>query len=94
MEEIKAKYENKIEAERRKSERKRVTRKIVRSDNDSEEEVESLQEMEDDDEDDAACIYCNELYSFSKSGEGWIRCQRCKKWAHTQNVQTSQAVPM
>lgn len=81
IEEIKAKYENKIETERRKSERKRVTRTIVTSDS---EEEKDYQKVEDDDEDDASCIYCNELYSLSKSGEGWIRCQRCKKWSHTE----------
>lgn len=37
---------------------------------------------EEDETDDAVCFYCNDLYSNSKSGEGWITCQQCRKWAH------------
>lgn len=29
-----------------------------------------------------ACVFCNELYIDSKSGEGWIQCLHCKGWAH------------
>ncbi|CAH1968378.1 unnamed protein product [Acanthoscelides obtectus] len=36
----------------------------------------------EDDDDDCACLYCNELYSLSKSQEGWLRCQMCHMWAH------------
>ncbi|XP_050518182.1 uncharacterized protein LOC126892621 [Diabrotica virgifera virgifera] len=38
----------------------------------------------DDDDDDCACLYCNELYSLSKCQEGWLRCQMCKMWAHAE----------
>lgn len=31
---------------------------------------------------DSECFYCNEMYSKSKSREGWIRCSECHKWAH------------
>ncbi|KAK4871694.1 hypothetical protein RN001_015818 [Aquatica leii] len=43
-------------------------------------------EMFDDldvDADDCPCLYCNELYSHSRPGEHWLKCQLCNKWAHT-----------
>jgi len=33
---------------------------------------------ENDEDDDAFCTVCSELYSKSKSGESWIQCHRCK----------------
>lgn len=53
----------------------------------------TLEEGDDDDDgecfddeqhDDPACIYCNSLYSKSKFREGWIQCQSCQLWAHTE----------
>ena len=38
----------------------------------------------EDEETDAACLYCDELYSTSASNEGWIQCVDCKNWAHEQ----------
>ncbi|CAI6371189.1 unnamed protein product [Macrosiphum euphorbiae] len=38
---------------------------------------------DDSDEEEVACLYCNDLYKHSKSNETWIRCNFCKKWAHT-----------
>ncbi|KAG8324914.1 hypothetical protein J6590_080466 [Homalodisca vitripennis] len=35
-----------------------------------------------DEEEDVGCIYCNELYSKSKSRELWLQCSSCKLWAH------------
>jgi len=35
-----------------------------------------------EDEEDVCCIYCNEPYKSSKSGEQWIRCCSCTGWAH------------
>lgn len=35
-----------------------------------------------DDENDCACIFCNDLFSRSKSKEAWLKCQLCQKWAH------------
>ncbi|KAK5650117.1 hypothetical protein RI129_001146 [Pyrocoelia pectoralis] len=40
---------------------------------------ETCSEEENDDE---LCLYCTELYSNSKSQEGWIKCQHCGGWAH------------
>ena len=33
---------------------------------------------------DTACIYCNELFSNSKSEEGWVKCYKCNEWGHEQ----------
>lgn len=35
-----------------------------------------------DENDESACIYCNELYKNSKKGDDWICCVKCSKWAH------------
>ncbi|KAK9731615.1 hypothetical protein QE152_g13519 [Popillia japonica] len=56
------------------NQKKKVTKQIF--DSDSEGEVNYFQDVEEDDEDDASCIYCMKLYSISRSGELWIRCQK------------------
>jgi hypothetical protein len=33
-------------------------------------------------EDNAACLFCHQLFSEPKSEEGWIKCTRCNGWAH------------
>lgn len=42
----------------------------------------SFEPEEEEEDDDEECFYCNEAYSKSKDNEGWIRCLKCKKWAH------------
>jgi len=38
-------------------------------------------------DDEANCLYCNELYS--TSAEAWIKCQGpCQKWSHLSNART------
>ncbi|KAG8329564.1 hypothetical protein J6590_083769 [Homalodisca vitripennis] len=39
---------------------------------------------EDGFQEDLGCtsIYCNDIYSNSKSNEGWIQCSGCLGWAH------------
>lgn len=37
---------------------------------------------ESDNEEDCPCLYCNDLFSRSKSKELWLQCQLCQKWAH------------
>lgn len=37
---------------------------------------------ESEEEDDASCMICLELYSKSKRGEKWIQCCKCKFWFH------------
>lgn len=44
--------------------------------------TESEEDYHDNDDDDASRIYCNRLFSLSKSKEKWICCNYCKKWAH------------
>lgn len=36
----------------------------------------------DEDNPNAACIFCNELYAQSRSKEGWIQCISYHGWAH------------
>ena len=37
---------------------------------------------QDEDNSDAECVMCGELYSESRSGEIWIECEQCKNWCH------------
>ena len=32
--------------------------------------------------DNTPCLYCSEVYSQSKAGEGWVKCGECDAWAH------------
>lgn len=36
----------------------------------------------EDEEENVACLICNDLFSNSKSCEGWVMCYKCKRWAH------------
>jgi len=59
---------------KRRNEKKKTTKKSEkRHQHDSE---------TSDGKDNAACMFCNELFSESKSEEGWIKCTRCNEWAH------------
>jgi len=80
LDEIKEKAEEKKKIEERRSQRR------VKAKFDLTEELSEPQDPfgEQDDEDEAVCIYCNELYSMSKPREIWILCQVCKKWCHTE----------
>ncbi|KAK9882792.1 hypothetical protein WA026_023306 [Henosepilachna vigintioctopunctata] len=75
MKEIKAKNEPKAPS---KKKRRKVTKTIFQEDS----EEENLPNYDQDDEEDCACIYCNDLYSRSKPGEDWLRCLKCSHWAH------------
>ncbi|XP_046388449.1 uncharacterized protein LOC124157622 [Ischnura elegans] len=44
--------------------------------------TDAFEDEEEYEEDEAACIFCKELYSRSKEREGWIQCLNCKEWAH------------
>ncbi|KAB0803136.1 hypothetical protein PPYR_00106 [Photinus pyralis] len=75
------------EAEKKEKERRKTLRKkheTVRSLFDNSEDEEEVEIFESDHESDAACLYCNELFSISKKGEHWIRCQKCNSWCHTE----------
>ncbi|KAM3963977.1 uncharacterized protein ACR2FA_002014 [Aphomia sociella] len=75
MLEIKSKNEPKAPATKKK---RKATKKLF-EENDEEEDFPSIFH---DDEEDCACIYCNDLYSRSKPGEGWLQCLQCSLWAH------------
>lgn len=38
-------------------------------------------DSEDEDKDNE-CIFCLDMYSKSKSTDGWIKCTKCPGWAH------------
>ncbi|KAJ8728782.1 hypothetical protein PYW07_006478 [Mythimna separata] len=59
--------------------KKRIVSKTLFEDSSEEEDFPNVSQ---DDEDDCACIYCNDLYSRSKPGEDWLRCLQCSHWAH------------
>lgn len=69
----------------------RVTKRKLVIDNETEEEVGGFQ-VDDDEEEDAACVYCNELYSLTRSNEDWIRCQKCRRWCHSECAGVSRRV--
>ncbi|CAK8692599.1 unnamed protein product [Clavelina lepadiformis] len=37
---------------------------------------------ESDNNVDAECFYCNEIYSKSFENDGWIQCSKCMRWVH------------
>lgn len=47
---------------------------------------------ENDDDNDVACLYCNDLYKNSRSKEKWISCMTCKNWAHCDCADVSHKV--
>lgn len=76
--ELKQKEEEKSAAEKRKSART-VKKKIMKEFSSDEEHC---WDAIDDSESDVGCLYCNELYSQSRSKEMWIQCQKCRSWCH------------
>lgn len=77
LHDLKTKAEEKRMKLERSAKRKAVTKNLWTGENEQE-EVEEVVE----DEEDATCIYCNGLYSQTKPGDMWLRCQACEKWAH------------
>ena len=71
----------KAEKERQKSLRKRMT--VIKKVADTCEDSPTDEPYSDNDEEDHACLYCNEMFSKSKRRERWIQCQVGKEWAHT-----------
>ncbi|KAK9752014.1 hypothetical protein QE152_g4584 [Popillia japonica] len=78
LEEAKEKRKPKLEVPEK---RKRAVKRKVLEESESETDKEPFSA---DEEDDSACIYCTELYKFSKKGELWLCCCSCQKWAHAQ----------
>lgn len=83
MEELKNQIQAKKEKELRKSNRKRVKRVVLSEESDNEEEPDPFENCNDED-DDAACIYCNECFKESLPNALWIQCQVCKMWCHNE----------
>lgn len=84
LRELREKATSKKLMEERKSKRNLVKRKLVKEDdNDSADDMDANIESQSD-EDDCACLYCNDLYSRSKSYEGWLKCQLCGMWCHSE----------
>lgn len=52
-------------------------------DDDEEDTSQLFEKYDTESDDDASCIYCEELFSKSRPKEFWVRCQRCSKWSHT-----------
>ncbi|GLV46268.1 hypothetical protein CBL_12345 [Carabus blaptoides fortunei] len=67
-------------AERTRKSSRQIKRRLNFSHDADEDALDSNAE---DDEEDVPCLYCNELFSKSRSGEQWLQCQVCSKWCHT-----------
>lgn len=57
-----------------------IGRSVKRDKSETEEEEDPF--CVSDTEDDCACLYCNDLFSRSRSKEKWFQCQLCQKWTH------------
>lgn len=66
----------------RKSQRYAGSVRLIRGRTESETSEEEDPYCVSDNEEDCACLYCNDLFSRSKSKESWLQCQICQKWAH------------
>lgn len=74
------KENEKKQLQQRKSKRNVVKRKLVEDESSGEEDPYKAS----DGDDDCACLYCNDVFSRSKSREGWLQCQLCQKWSHSE----------
>ncbi|KAB0801102.1 hypothetical protein PPYR_05456 [Photinus pyralis] len=61
-----------------------VQKHIVVGNEDTEESSEEDPFAGEDAENDVSCIYCNDLYSRSRSNELWVQCQECRQWCHAE----------
>ncbi|KAF5280649.1 hypothetical protein FQA39_LY05297 [Lamprigera yunnana] len=77
------------EAETLRKSAREAKRKLVIEE--SEEGIEDVS-VEDDEEDDPACLYCNGLYRLSCAHEDWIRCQKCNRWCQSECAGVSRRV--
>ena len=39
--------------------------------------------MEEDEEQDADCVFCTCRFSEDHNREDWVQCAKCFRWAHT-----------
>ncbi|KAK4880193.1 hypothetical protein RN001_008339 [Aquatica leii] len=78
LEELKVKAAEKKKVEERRA-AKRAKKYLYLGDDASDEEPYAVK---NDHDQVAACLYCNGLYSQSRSRELWMRCMQCSLWAH------------
>lgn len=85
--------ENKMkEVTQRKSQRNVANKKVFYDLSDEESEEDPFSAV--DDEEDCACLYCNDVFSRSKSREEWLRCQLCLQWCHSECAGVSKSSKM
>jgi hypothetical protein len=53
------------------------------SDSDTELAVPFADDSTTEEEQDADCVFCTGRFSEDHSGEDWLRCAKCFRWAHT-----------
>ncbi|KAL1489913.1 hypothetical protein ABEB36_013839 [Hypothenemus hampei] len=51
--------------------------------------VEDSSDSESEDKTDCECLICDESYCNSVSGEKWVQCTNCRRWAHEKCAGTS-----
>lgn len=73
-----AEIQNKKQELLRKSKRPVARVRLMEGETSEEEDPYSVSDTEED----CPCLYCNDLFSRSKSKEAWLQCQLCQKWAH------------
>ena len=81
MKELRQKCQEKEEKEKRSAAQKAKKQLSFRKEDFYEKD---LFDDHGDDSGDCPCLYCNELYSQSRPGEHWLKCQHCELWAHTE----------
>jgi uncharacterized ferredoxin-like protein len=78
--------EKAVESAKQQKERAKLVRAAKRNlkviEERDEDEENTQMDFEDADDEDVPCLYCNELFSWSKSKEVWLKCQSCGMWAH------------
>lgn len=89
LEEAREIHRQKREVEERKAAKKAKRNLAI---DEKPENADPFSQSNDSDDSDAACIYCNGLYSESRKTDFWIRCQSCKLWAHTECADVNRKV--
>ncbi|CAG9815868.1 unnamed protein product [Phaedon cochleariae] len=76
------KYVEDVKRQKEREKLARAAKRKLEATDESDEECTQINHKQDDDAEEFACLYCNELYSWSKSKELWLKCQLCSLWAH------------
>lgn len=66
--------------------RKQIRKKMLRTQNNSssssDDDIVPLVDTDNEDSADEECLFCYQPYKLDLTGEQWIRCITCKRWAH------------